>query len=216
MAAPVLYGVRRSVYVRIARLALEEKGEAYDLDEVDVFAAGGPPADYLSRHPFGRIPAFEHDGLRLYESGAITRYVDEAFSGPALQPSGPKARGRVNQIISILDSYAYRIMVWDVMIERLRAREIYGRDPDEPKIAAALQRAETCCRALVDLMDNRRFLAGDGVTLADLHAAPIFAYFRRTPEGAAMMERHGALERWWIGMNARPSMVVTRFPVEET
>lgn len=214
MGNPTVFGVRRSVYVRIARLALEEKGVAYDLDEVDVFAPGGPPADYLARQPFGKMPALEHDGFRLYESGAVTRYVDEAFPGPALQPADVKARGRVNQIISILDSYAYRTMVWDVMIERLRARELFDRDPDEAKIAAALQRAETCCRALVELMDQGPWLAGAAVTLADLHAAPIFAYFRRTPEGAAMVARHGALERWWNAINARPSMVATRFPVE--
>ena len=66
--------------------------------DVDVFAPGGPPVDYLARQPFGRIPAFEHDGLRLFESGAISRYVDEAFSGPALQPSDAKGRARLNQI----------------------------------------------------------------------------------------------------------------------
>jgi glutathione S-transferase len=53
MGKPTLFGVRRSVYVRIARLALAEKGVAYDLDEVDVFASGGPPASYLARQPFG-------------------------------------------------------------------------------------------------------------------------------------------------------------------
>jgi glutathione S-transferase len=33
----------------------------------------------MTRHPFGKIPAFEHAGFRLYEAGAITRYVDGAF-----------------------------------------------------------------------------------------------------------------------------------------
>ncbi|CAM5211102.1 Glutathione S-transferase OS=Bosea thiooxidans OX=53254 GN=ARD30_25575 PE=4 SV=1 [Bosea thiooxidans] len=70
-----------SVYVRAVRLALEEKGVAYRLDPVDVFAKDGPPASLLERQPFGRIPAFEHDGFRLYEAGAIERYVDEAFPG---------------------------------------------------------------------------------------------------------------------------------------
>ena len=53
---------------------------------------------------FGKIPAFEHGGFRLYEAGAINRYVDEAFPGPRLQPEHPRARARMNQIISILDS----------------------------------------------------------------------------------------------------------------
>ena len=76
MGRPVVYGADYSVYVRIVRLALHEKGVDYDLIPVDVFAEGGPPAWYFDFHPFGRIPAFEHEGLRLYETTAIARYVD--------------------------------------------------------------------------------------------------------------------------------------------
>jgi glutathione S-transferase len=75
---------------------------------IDIFTVAGPSAEHLTRHPFGKIPAFEHAGFRLYEAGAITRYVDEAFPGPPLQPAEPQARARMNQIISIADSYAYR------------------------------------------------------------------------------------------------------------
>jgi len=72
-----------------------------------------------ARHPFGKIPAFEHAGFRLYEAGAITRYVDEAFPGHRLQPDDACGRARTNQIISILDSYAYRTLVWDIYVERV-------------------------------------------------------------------------------------------------
>jgi glutathione S-transferase len=89
---PRLYGADYSVYVRDARLALLEKGVDHELVPVDIFAEGGPPAWYGDLHPFGKIPAFEHDGFRLFETSAIARYVDEAFDGPALQPSEPPAR----------------------------------------------------------------------------------------------------------------------------
>ena len=87
-----LIGLRISVYTRIACLALEEKEVDYTLREVDIFADGGPPADYLEQHPFGTIPCMKHDNFTLYETGAITRYVDEAFPGQALQPEAPAAR----------------------------------------------------------------------------------------------------------------------------
>ena len=199
--------------MRIARLALVEKGVAYRLEEVDIFAEGGPPADYLARQPFGRIPAFEHDGFRLYESGAITRYVDEAFPGPALQPAAPKARARVNQAISILDSYAYRPLVWDIFVERVRAPQ-NGRVTDEARIAAALPRAEICLAALEALMAAGPWLAEPALTLADLHAAPIFAYAVLAPEGRDLLARHEALRRWWERMALRPSMTATRSPLE--
>ncbi len=62
---PIVFGAPYSVYVRAVRLALEERGVAYELVPVDIFAPGGPPADHMNRHPFGKIPAFEHEGFRL-------------------------------------------------------------------------------------------------------------------------------------------------------
>ena len=131
-----LYGATYSVYTRIARLALEEKGVPYNLEEVDIFADDGPPADYLQRQPFHKIPVLDHEGFALYETTAITRYVDEVFAGPALTPADPQARARMNQIVSILDSYGYRALVWDLFVERLRKPQ-EGAASDEAKGAAA-------------------------------------------------------------------------------
>ena len=51
------------------------------------------PAAYLALHPFGRVPTLVHDGFALYETGAISRYIDRAFPGPALQPSSARGAG---------------------------------------------------------------------------------------------------------------------------
>jgi glutathione S-transferase len=208
---PVLFGATYSAYVRSARLALEEKGVAYRLEEVDIFAPGGPPPAYCERHPFGRIPAFEHDGFRLYETGAITRYVDEAFAGPKLQPADPKARARMNQAISILDNYAYRTLVWDIFVERVRVPK-RGRAADEQKIAAALPKAATCLAALQAIMGDGEHLAGETLTLADLHAAPMIAYFRLAAEGASLLDRHPALAAWWQRLARRRSVEAVCLP----
>jgi glutathione S-transferase len=213
LSPPVLFGAAYSVYVRAARLTLAEKAVAYELVEIDIFAAGGLPPDYAQRHPFGRIPAFEHDGFRLYETGAITRYIDEAFPGPPLQPADPKPRARVNQILSILDNYLYRPLVWDIFVERVRAPQ-NGRAADEALIAAALPRVEVCLAALAALMGDSPFLAGSQATLADLHAAPMFAYGVLAPEAAALLARHATIGRWWERISARPSMAATRSPLE--
>jgi len=211
---PILFGASYSVYVRAARLALEEKRVPYRLVEVDIFAPEGPPPDYLQRHPFKRIPAFEHEGFRLYETGAITRYVDEAFAGPPLMPTAPRARARVNQIIGILDNYGYRPLIWDIFVERVRA-PAQGRGADEAKIAAALPRAETCLRGIEALIDPAGpSLTGGNVSLADLHAAPMFAYFCMAREGAELLSSQPRLSRWWQSMRNRPSMTATRSPLE--
>ncbi len=205
MVRPIVYGARYSVYVRSVLLALTEKGVAHDVVEVDVFAADGPSVEHLARHPFGKIPAFEHDGFLLYETPAIARYVDEAFPGPALQPVDVRDRARMMQSIGILDSYAYRRWVWDIYVERVSVPK-RGQVSDEAKIAAALPKADAAARALDDLLEGRPFLAGDALSLADLHAAPMLGYFERAPEGAATIGRHERLARWWKAVSERRSV----------
>lgn len=191
-------------------MTLMEKGVPYDLVEIDVFAADGPPIEYLQKHPFGRIPFFEHDGFRLYEALPIARYIDETFDGPMLQPRDVHERARMNQIIGILDSYAYRTLVWDIYVERTRGRS--GKPPDEQRIAAALPRAQTCLKALSGLMGDKVWLAGSDLTLADLHAAPIVAYFLRTAEGKELLAGTPSLVRWWEQIAQRASTCATDPP----
>ena len=214
MTDPTVYGADYSVYTRIVRLALEEKRIPYKLQEVDVFAEDGLPPEYLSRQPFGKIPAFEHNGFRLFETGAITRYVDEAFEGPSLMPEPLELWSRANQIISILDSYAYRSLVWDVFVERVRVPE-KGGVSDEDKIAAALVQAETCLNTIESLMHEGSYFLGNFPTLADIHAAPMIALFRLAPEGNELLLKSVRWIEWWNRMNDRPGMENTRSALEK-
>ncbi|WP_027036991.1 glutathione S-transferase family protein [Mesorhizobium ciceri] len=204
MAKPVVYGADYSVYVRIVRLVLAEKGIDYELVPVDVFAAEGVPAWYFEHHPFGRIPAFCYDGFRLFETSAIARYVDEGFDGPALQPSDPRARATMNQIIGMLDAYGYRAMVWDVAVERLEKAE-----PDEELIAGGLAQAETVLKMLTSLKAEGPWLLGEQLTLADLHAAPIIAYFVKVSEGQKVLAEFPDIRDWYARIAARPGFVRT-------
>ncbi|MER8410687.1 glutathione S-transferase family protein [Mesorhizobium sp. M7A.F.Ca.US.010.02.1.1] len=192
MAKPVVYGADYSVYVRIVRLALEEKALDYELVPVDVFATGGIPAWYFEHHPFGRIPAFEHDGFRLFETSAIARYVDEVFDGPSLQPTEARGRARMNQIIGMLDAYAYRSMVWDVAVERLEKDA-----PDETLIANGISQASKALQTLSSLKAPGSWLLGDRLTLADLHAAPIIGYFVKAAEGQKLLAEFAEIQAWW-------------------
>ncbi|GLR53339.1 glutathione S-transferase family protein [Shinella yambaruensis] len=201
-ASVTVYGAAYSVYVRIVRIALHEKGVPYDLVPIDVFAEDGLPADYRARHPFGRIPAFEHDGFGLYETSAITRYVDEAFSGPPLQPRGLRERARMNQIIAMLDNYAYRPMVWDVYVQRVETAPA-----DKARIAAGLEKARTVLAALSDLLCKGHWLAGPEPSLADFHAAPMFALFEEAPEGARLLADFPEIHACWERVKSRPSVL---------
>src|SRR6266481_10231381 len=99
-----LYGYRYSVYSCIARLALEEKGGDYHWIEVNPFAPDVPEI-YLALHPFKRVPTLVHDNFQIYETGAITRYVDEAFPGPSLQPTDPPSRAAASSSPSLIATF---------------------------------------------------------------------------------------------------------------
>jgi glutathione S-transferase len=209
MSDLTLYGLSRSVYTRIARLALEEKGVAYGLEEVDIFGKGGVPADHRKRHPFGRIPVLVHGDFSLYETGAITRYIDESFPGPGLQPANPRLRARMNQIIGLLDAYAYRPMVWGVFVQRVSV-PLQGGSTDEQTVSNALPVVETCINVLGGMLSGQPYLAGDNLTLADLHAAPMLLYLTLALEGKAMLSKRPELERWLASIRMRRSVEKTR------
>jgi len=143
MTNPTIYGPSYSAYVRTARLALEERGAAYDLVDVAMMAGAHKQPGFMSRNPFGKLPAFDHDGLSLYETNAITRYVDRALPGPALQPTDAKALARVDQVISIVDSFAYPCMIGQLAWQRLVV-PMQGGAPDQAVVAASLPQVRLC------------------------------------------------------------------------
>jgi glutathione S-transferase len=201
----VLHGYTYSVYNRIARLALAEKSVAYDRVEVNPFAEPSP--EYLALHPFGRVPTLVHDGFVLYETGAITRYVDRTFAGPALQPVSPRPLARMDQLIGIIDSYGYWPMVRQVFSHRV-FRTAAGRPVDEAEIARGLLGATEVLAAL-EALAAKPFLTGPDLSLADLHVGAMIAYFTLAPEGAAALAGYPQLAAWWASVSRRASFAAT-------
>ena len=202
-----LHGYHYSVYNRIARLALEEKGVAYERVEVNPFAPDRPAA-YLSLHPFGRVPTLVHGEFVLYETGAITRYVDRAFPGPALQPADPKALARMDQIVGVVDSYTYWPFVRQVFAHGV-FRPRMGHDGDQEEVAKGLDAAPKVLDALEALAADDAWLVGPSLSLADLHLGAMMAYFPPSPRGAALLATRKRLAAWWRRVEARPSILTT-------
>ena len=209
MADPVLYGPASSTYVRSARRALEEKGASYRLEEINIMEDAHKTPEHRARHPFAKVPAFEHDGFEIYETAAIMRYVDETFAGPSLQPDEPRARARMTQVHSIMNAYAYPACIGACVIQRLVV-PLTGGTPDEAVIAEAVPLATTSVEALEALIDGQDFFAGAKLSLADLHVAPIYDYFSQTPEGEAALSGTPNLRRWWAAISERASVQKTK------
>lgn len=209
MAKPVVYGPRFSTYVRSVLLALEEKGAAYDVHEVNILEGAHETPEHLARHPFAKVPAFSHDGFDLYEVTAILQYVDAAFPGVGLQPDDARAKARMHQVIGIIDSYAYAAFITHIVIPRVVV-PMLGGETDEAAVKEALPAAEKSVNALEKLVGSNRFVAGGALSLADLHLVPVYDYLSRTPEGENLLANAPGLRQWWDGIKERESVVKTR------
>ena len=200
-----LYGAEYSVYVRICRMVLMAKGVAHELVPVDVFADGGPGAAHLERHPFGKIPAFEHGDLSLYETDAIISYIDEAFDGPALCFDTPGQNARMRQLMRIADNYAYPVLVWQCYVP---LREDNAVVSDE-----TWARADKVLGAIEALADES-WLVGSHLSLADCYLWPILDYFGRLDRGRAMIDDRTRLNRWFEKMAQETVSIDTRYEAE--
>ena len=87
---PTLYTADRCPYAARARIALAEKGIAYDAVEIDL---DDRPAWIYEKNGLGRVPVYEEDeGLCLPESVVIMEYLEERYPEPALWPADPAER----------------------------------------------------------------------------------------------------------------------------
>jgi len=206
MSGMIVHGVPGSPYVRAALLTLEEKGAPYKLAAMAPGTLKQEP--HLSRHPFGRIPAFEHDGWMLYETRAIMRYVDAVVLGPRLQPKEPRAAARMEQVMNITDWYVMPQVSMPITANRV-VKPRFNRPTDEDAVVNAIPTARICIAEIARLLDGHPWMAGDALSLADLLLAPHLSMFSLAPEGSQILREHENLNAWLARIEARPSMQAT-------
>ena len=202
-----VHTVPGSPFARAVLATLEEKGARYRLAPLAPNASKSP--DHLTRHPFGRVPAFEHDGFALYETQAILRYLDRVLPQPSLTPADPRRAARMDQVMNINDWYLFHGVGNVIVFHRVIAPQLMGLKPDEAAIEAAMPKARTVFAELARLLGEQAFFAGDALSLADLMVAPAVAFFTATPEWAELGLPHANLAAWLKRMEARPSLQAT-------
>ncbi len=196
-----------SPFARAVLATLEEKGARYRLAPVMPGTMRSP--EHLARHPFGRVPVFEHNGFVIYETQAILRYLDRVLPEPSLTPADPKAAARMDQAMNVNDWYLFQGVGNVIVFHRVVGPQLMGLKPDEAAIEAAMPKARTVFAELVRLLGEQSFFTGEGVSLADLLLAPAVAFFTGTPEWAELGAPHANLVAWLARMEARPSMQAT-------
>jgi glutathione S-transferase len=209
MSSINVYGIPGSPFLRSVEIALREKALDYLLHPLAPGEHKQP--EHLARHPFGRIPAFEHDGFAIYETQAIIRYLDDAFPNPPLTPGNAKQRTRMNQVIGIIEWYFFPKAAAPIAFNRIIGPKLLGLPTDEAAIAEALPMAETCFAVLDGILADQPYFGGDRVSIADIMLAAQLDLLCETPEGATLIA-DTRLKPWLKRMLARPSFVATQPP----
>ncbi len=207
MGKPTLYGTPLSTFVRTTRMALAEKDVDYGHVDVGVLDGACRQAENCARNPFGKVPVFDHDGLRLYETTAIIRYIDQAFDGPQLTPPGLHDQARMNQIIGIHDSHGYNSLILDTVAYYFFADFVGGQD--EERLKKGKEIGSICLAEYERIMGDGPYMAGDTISLADLYIAPSYFYVSLTPAAAELLGSRDRLHAWWQRMGERASVKAT-------
>jgi glutathione S-transferase len=157
-------------------------------------------------HPWRRVPIMQHGDLRLYETSAITRYIDEIGSGPSLVPATPTARAVMEQWISAINCYMYDSFIRSYALKYLLPK-LRGGEPDMAAVRAAIPNLERDVALLDAGYAGSHWLAGDALSLADLFVAPIGHVLGLCPEGKAALAGAKYLSRALDDMLGRDSFV---------
>lgn len=201
----ILYGFDASTYVRTVRMLLNEKGAEYDQVPVNVLAGEPRQPEHLKRHPFGKVPVVDHDGMRIIETGAITRYLNDVLPGRSLVPGNPRDRARMDMGMGIVDSYGYGALV-GVAAYHLFPDFVGGKNEDMRK--DCIEKSRLVLTELMKLRGKDPWIAGPNPSLADFYLAPICFYVDLTEDKGKVFDVPGFAD-WWTRVQALPSYKAT-------
>jgi len=186
---PFARGLVRDLRVR---WALEEAGIPYQARLIDPTVQASP--EYRAEQPFGQVPVYEENGLKLFESGAILLHV--ASKSDLLLPAEPAARARaVTWVFAALNSI-------EIVIQQLAEIDLFHADKDWAKARRPLVEERVVGR-LADLatwLGDREYLE-DRFTAGDLMMTAVLRILRHTD----LVEREPKLQAYRDRCTARPA-----------
>jgi glutathione S-transferase len=192
----IVYGTPVSTYVRTVRLLLEIIGVDYDLQSIDIFNGENHATEYLIKHPFGKVPTLGIDGKLLYETAAITQYLDATLADHQFTPSDAWLKAQMQQIMGIIDSYLYAPVITNIVTQRLIVPS-QGGSTDETKVNNAIAPAQKATEAIEAIIAGGLYLIGGKFSIADFYLIPIFFYLSQTPEFTMIVAQSPKLISWW-------------------
>jgi glutathione S-transferase len=189
-----------SPFCRKVRLTLAEKRIEVELVEERYWEQG---ADFLRRNPAGKVPVLRLDGRTLSESQAICEYLDETCPQPPLMPRDPDARYEVRRLCAWFDDKFHAEVTSKLLSERVN-KKLMGRGyPDSATVKAGARAIKYHLDYMAWLLDQRRWLAGDTLTLADFAAAAHLSCLDYISD--VDWNRQATVHDWYAKVKSRPS-----------
>jgi len=200
MALQRLHHHPLSPFCRKLRLVLAEKGIETVLVEEPWWERRLP---FLRLNPAGKVPVLEIDGLVLSDSNAIAEYLEETRPEPPLIPGGPAERAEVRRLVAYFDDKFHHEVTVNLLHERVTKRLSRQGYPDSQRIKAGLAAIRYHLDYLEWLADQRRWLAGERFSLADIAAAAQLSCLDFI--GDVDWDRVPNARIWYARIKSRPS-----------
>ncbi len=195
-----LYHVPLSPFCRKVRLSLAEKRLEVELVEERYWERD---SDFLRRNPAGKVPVLKIDGLTLSESAPICEYIEEKYPSPPLLPSDAASRHEVRRLVGWFDDKFHNEVTSKLLYERVNKKITKEGYPDSTNVKSGARAIKSHLDYMGWLLDQRRWLAGNDLTLADFAAA---AHLSALDYISDVDWNHStAVRDWYAKIKSRPA-----------
>lgn len=195
-----LYHIPLSPFCRKVRLVLAEKKIEVELVQEKYWEGS---ADFLKRNPAGKVPILRIDGITISDSQAICEYLEETAKEPPLMPTSPIDRAEVRRLVFWFDDKFHHEVTSKLLYERVIKKMAGEGYPESRHVKMGAQKIKFHIDYMGWLLDQRRWLAGDSLSLADFTAAAHFScldYIRDVD-----WNRNENVKEWYAKIKSRPA-----------
>jgi len=195
-----LYHQPLSPFCRKIRLVLAEKKIEVELVEEKTWERR---MDFLRLNPAGKVPVLKIDDLVLADSTAIFEYLEETTPEPPLLPKEPALRAEARRLVAWFDDKFHGEVTANLLYERVNKKLAKAGYPESERIKAGTRNIKYHLDYIGWLMDHRRWLAGDVLTIADFAAAAHLSCLDYV--GDVDWARNAGLHEWYAKVKSRPA-----------
>ena len=197
-----LYQFPLCPFSRKIRLLLGEKNVAYEMVREDPWSA----SDYFwNLNPAGRTPVMVHQerDTVLCDSRAIAEYFEETVNKSPMINGTSANRAEIRRLVALFDENFYNDVTAPLLNERMKKRIVLNQPPDSRVLREAMKLAHGHLDYMDWLIDNRPWLAGSTMSLADLAAAAQISVADYL--GGIDWAGHEQTRGWYAVFKSRPS-----------